>query len=323
MTPNVTRALAPLLAFRTLSRFGRMSTPTFADAVTRPAGDAVSAAQRLARSHYENFPVLAPFLGRRADELALIYAYCRTTDDLGDELAGDRLAALDRWESQVRRALAGGPPADPPFLGPLADVARRRRLPDELFLRLIEANRRDQRVQRHPDAAALLDYCEHSATPVGRMVLGVIGAGPASAPLADATCIGLQLANFWQDVRRDWQEGRCYLPHDRCRHHGVDPAVELDRDSASAALRALLAELVDDARSWLEQGWPLADRLPVRWRALVRSFSRGGWAVCDALEAGGFDPLRARPEISRRARRSILLGELARSPRRGVVLGRR
>ncbi|HET9581775.1 MAG TPA: squalene/phytoene synthase family protein [Gemmatimonadota bacterium] len=300
-----------------------MPTPTSADAVSRSAGDALPAAQRLARSHYENFPVLAPFLGRRADELALIYAFCRMTDDLGDELAGDRLAALDRWESQVRRALAGDPAADPPFLGPLADVARRRRLPDELFLRLIEANRRDQRVQRHPDPAALLDYCEHSATPVGRMVLGVIGAGPASAPLADATCIGLQLANFWQDVRRDWEQGRCYLPLDRCRHHGVDPAVELDRDSASPALRALLAELVGDARSWLERGWPLADQLPVRWRALVRSFSRGGWAVCDALESGGFDPLRSRPEVSRRARRSILLRELARSPRRGVVLGRR
>ncbi|HET6340924.1 MAG TPA: squalene/phytoene synthase family protein [Gemmatimonadota bacterium] len=287
------------------------------------ADDGIAEATTLARTHHENFPVLAPFLGSRRDELALVYAFCRTTDDLGDELPGDRLAALDGWESMIRRALAGDPPADPPIMAPLAELARRRALPESLFLRLLEANRRDQRVHRYPDQAALLEYCEHSATPVGRMVLGVIGSGGDHAELADATCIGLQLANFWQDVRRDWAQGRCYLPLDRCRHHGVDPELELGRDSASPPLRALLAERVEDARSWLERGWPLADHLPVRWRALVRAFSRGGWAVCDALEAGGFDPLRSRPEISRRTRRWILLHELARSPRKGVALGRR
>jgi squalene synthase HpnC len=284
---------------------------------------ATLAAIALSRTHYENFPVLAPFLGDRRNELALIYAFCRTTDDLGDELPGDRLAALDRWESMVRGALAGDPPSDPPLLAPLAELARRRGLPEDLFLRLIEANRRDQRVRRYSDQAALLDYCEHSATPVGRMVLGVIGASADLGGLADATCIGLQLANFWQDVRRDWAMGRCYLPLDRCRHHGVDPEVELVRESASPALRALLAERVADARSWLRRGWPLADRLRMRWRPLVRGFGRSGWAVCDALEAGGFDPLRSRPEVSRTKRRAILLHELTRSPRRGVALERR
>lgn len=288
----------------------------------RASAAAIEAAITLSRTHYENFPVLVPPMGDRRDELALVYAFCRTTDDLGDELPGDRRAALDGWEAMVRQALAGDPPADPPLLAPLAELARRRGLPDDLFLRLIEANRRDQRVHRYPDQAALLEYCEHSATPVGRMVLGVIGAGAELGRLADATCIGLQLANFWQDVRRDWAQGRCYLPLDRCRHHGVDPEVELDRESASPALRGLLAERVADARSWLQRGWPLADHLPARWRALVRGFGRGGWAVCDALEAGGFDPLRSRPEIPRKTRRAILLHELARSPRRGVALGR-
>jgi squalene synthase HpnC len=301
----------------------RSSVKSPGDAGTGSADIAISAATRLARTHYENFPVLAPFLGRRRDELALVYAFCRTTDDLGDELVGDRLAALDRWECMVRRALAGDPPDDPPLLAPLAELAHRRALPDDLFLRLIEANRRDQQIRRYPDQTALLEYCEHSATPVGRMVLGVIGAGGDLAELADATCIGLQLANFWQDVRRDWDQGRCYLPLDRCRRHGVDPEVELDRESASPALRSLLSERVEDARSWLSRGWPLADRLPVRWRPLVRGFGRGGWAVCDALEAGGFDPLRSRPEVSRRIRRSIILQEVARSPRRGVALERR
>ncbi|MGH7570480.1 MAG: phytoene/squalene synthase family protein [Gemmatimonadota bacterium] len=300
----------------------RSSTRSTGAAGTTAADAAIAAAIRLARTHYENFPVLALFPGGRREELAVIYAFCRTTDDLGDDFPGDRLAALDRWEALVRRALAGDPPADPPILAALAGVARRRGIPTDLFLRLIEANRRDQRVHRYPDRAALREYCEHSATPVGRMVLGVIGSGSERAELADATCIGLQVVNFWQDVRRDWAVGRCYLPLDRCRVHGVDPEVDLARASASPSLRALLAELVEDARSWLTRGWPLADHLPVRWRPLVRGFSRGGWAVADALEAGGFDPVALRPQVSRRQRRAILLGELPRALRRGVPLAR-
>ncbi|MGH7549887.1 MAG: phytoene/squalene synthase family protein, partial [Gemmatimonadota bacterium] len=162
----------------------RSSTPSTGAAGTSAADASIAAAIRLARTHSENFPVLGRFPGGRREELALIYAFCRTTDDLGDELPGDRHAALDRWEALVRRALAGDPPPDPPLLAPLAEVARRRELPADLFLRLIEANRRDQRVHRYPDRAALVDYCEHSATPVGRMVLGIIGSGRNQAELA-------------------------------------------------------------------------------------------------------------------------------------------
>lgn len=284
------------------------------------AGRAAADPLALARSHYENFPVLAPFLGERRRELAAIYAFCRTTDDLGDEAPGDRLAALDRWEAQVRESLAGSPPPDSRLLAVLSEVARRRGLPEELFLRLIEANRRDQTATRYADEAELLDYCEHSATPVGRMVLGVIGEGRDGTGLADATCIGLQLANFWQDLRRDRERGRCYLPLDRCGRHGIDTEVELDRPAASPALRALVAELVEDARGWLRKGWPLADRLSVRWRPLVRGFTRGGWAVCDAIRDRGYDTLAARPVVPPWTRRAIVAGEIVRSPWRGVVL---
>ena len=280
----------------------------------------------LARSHYENFPVLAPFLGRRRAELAAIYAFCRTTDDLGDQAPGDRLEALDRWEEALRRALEGNPAPRSPVLAAVAEVARRRALAPELFLRLIEANRRDQQIRRYPDEAALLDYCWHSATPVGRMVLGVIGVGARPAELgelADATCIGLQLANFWQDLRRDWAQGRCYLPLDHWQRRGLDPETELERKSASPELRELVAEQVGGAREWLRRGWPLADRLPVRWRSLVRGFSRGGWAICDAIQDQGFDPLRRCPVVPRATRRWIVIREFLRAPRTGLRLGAR
>lgn len=289
-----------------------------APTAARPGTDAAyDRCARLARRHYENFPVrslLVPAAAR--DDLAAVYAFCRTTDDLGDELEGDRVAALEAWRRALLASLDGSPPAGDPVLAALAATAARRSIPAEPLLRLVEANLMDQRIAAYPDAPALLDYCRHSATPVGRMVLAVAGDdGPGLVERADATCIGLQLANFWQDLERDRERGRCYLPLEACRRHGVDPAVELDRDRASPALVGLVAELVGWARGWLVRGWPLADRMSPRWRPLVRGFSRGGWAVCDAIEASGFDTLRERPTVGRLARRAIAIHELLRARR--------
>lgn len=290
--------------------------------MSRLPRDAFADCAALARSHYENFPVRSPLLPRRArDDLAAVYAFCRTTDDLGDEYAGDRLAALDAWEGALLQALAGDPPSGLPVLTALAATARRRSLSTEPFLRLIEANRRDQTVFRHADEAALLDYCHHSATPVGRMVLGVIGVDePLARECADATCIGLQLANFWQDLARDGARGRCYLPLDACARYGIVPEEELAHPAASPALRELVAEMVVWAREWLRRGWPLAGLLPVRWRPLVRGFTRGGWAICDAIAAQDYDTLAHRPAVSGRGRRAIVVRELFRAPRRRARL---
>ena len=288
------------------------------------ADPAYDACLGLADRHYENFPVLVPFLpADTRRDLAAVYAFCRTTDDLGDEYPGDRLAALDRWESEVRQALAGDPPNERPALVALAATASRTGLSLPPLLELIEANRIDQRRDRWADEADLLEYCAHSATPVGRMVLTVLGEDHRGLHVySDATCIGLQLANFWQDLARDWEQGRCYLPLDACARHGLDPEVELERPSASPEMRRLVAEMVGRARWWLRRGWPLADRLPARWRALVRGFGRGGWAICDAIAESGYDTLAERPTVSRFARARIVAHELARAPRRGVDLPR-
>lgn len=296
---------------------------------SRPAARAGSGAERtayaecarLARTHYENFPVRGPFLlPTERRDMAAIYAFCRTTDDLGDEVEGDRIVLLEAWRDLVEEALDGHPDSAVPVLVALARTARRRDLQRDLFLRLIEANRRDQIFHRYADRADLLEYCDLSATPVGRMVLGVAGAGGEELEnMADATCIGLQLANFWQDITRDRERGRCYLPLEDCRRHGIDPDVELALPSASNALRALISEEVGWAREHFTRGWPLADRLPLRWRPLMRAFTRGGWAICDAIERQGFDSLALRPTVSRRERSRILLAECARAWRTGVA----
>ena len=184
---------------------------------------------RYARRHSENFTVVSWFLPRKLrPHFFAVYAFCRYTDDLGDEAEGDRLALLDEWEGELREAVAGGPAR--PLLSALARTIEERTIPLDPFLRLIEANRIDQRVSRFETYEDVLDYCSYSATPVGRMVLAVLGYHDAERlALSDATCIALQLANFWQDVSVDIEKGRIYLPQEDLRRFGCDDQQIVER----------------------------------------------------------------------------------------------
>lgn len=185
------------------------------------------------------------------------------------------------------------------------------------FLRLVEANRIDQRVTRWATYAELIEYCHHSATPVGRMVLAVLGHRDAGRiALADHTCIGLQLVNFWQDIRRDLADNdRIYLPAEDLEHFGVTEA-DLARPSANEASRALIAFQVARARAELVAGAPLARMVTWRARPDLRMFTAGGLALCDAIARQGYDTLARRPAPGKlgRARIAIdvLLGTLRR-----------
>ena len=246
----------------------------------------------------ENFPVaflLAP-RAVRAD-MAAIYRFCRATDDLGDEGPGDpadRLEALDAWEAGLLAAVEGRD-APGPLSGAAAVIARRR-LPLDPFLRLIEANRIDQRRARWDTHAELLEYCRHSATPVGEMVLGVLGHRDAwRIGLSDATCAGLQLVNFWQDIARDLRDrDRIYLPQEAMERFGVVED-DLRRPVASPAVRALVAEQVGLARALLIAGEPLYRLVRRRVALDVRMFSIGGLALCDAIARQDHDTLARRP----------------------------
>ena len=272
-----------------------------------------AAARAAQRAHDENFPVaflLAP-RGVRED-LRAVYAFCRATDDLGDEGPGGpgrRLEALDAWEEDLLRAF-GGTPRDP-RLRALAVAAARRDLAPEPFQRLIEANRMDQRRSRWESYEDLLEYCRHSATPVGRMVLGVLGYRDAwRTEMSDATCIGLQLANFWQDVRRDLDErGRIYLPAEDMARFGVVEA-DLRRPSAGPGTKALIAFEVDRARAWLEAGAPLHRFVGPRVALDLRMFTAGGLAICDAIARQDHDTLSRRPAPGRLGRVRIAAGAL-------------
>lgn len=270
-------------------------------AATQPGvslDEAYAYCRKIALGHYENFPVASWLLPRelRAPIYA-IYAYCRGVDDIGDEAGGDRLALLDAWEAELRRACAGRA-TDPRFVA-LYDVIRRFDIPTEPFERLIEANRRDQRVTRYETFAGLLDYCAYSANPVGRLVLYVFGYRDEKRQrLADATCTALQLTNFWQDVAGDFASGRVYLPLDEMRAFGVSED-DLGAARAKPALRRLMAFQVERTREYFEMGLPLIRRVHGRFRLDLRLFTLGGLAVLDAIERRGYDVLASRPVVSR------------------------
>lgn len=287
-----------------------MSTATPEPARAARAGDPADLLRGAMRRHDENFPLAFPLLDRaRRADMAAVYAFCRTTDDIGDEGPGgpaERLAALDLWEEEVRRAFEGRPRDR--RLDPLARAAARRSLGLEEFRRLIEANRMDQRRDRWDTFEALKAYCTHSATPVGRMVLKVLGHTDRwRIGMSDSTCMGLQLVNFWQDLRRDLERyGRVYLPEEDMIAFGVE-AADLRRTRARPELRRLIAFEVGRARQLLEEGAPLARFVTPRAALDVRAFTQGGLAVCRAIADQDYDTLRARPAPGRVGRARILV----------------
>ncbi len=265
----------------------------------------------LARSHYENFTVISRFTPRwHRPALEAVYAFCRHTDDLGDEAEGDRLALLDKWEAELTLAYAGKPTH--PIMVALQDTIRRSQMPEELFRKLIEANRMDQGSGRFETYADVLHYCDHSANPVGRMVLHVLGeASEENVRLSDATCTALQLANFWQDVARDYAMGRIYIPLEDVRAFGCTEE-QIGNGVANRAFRDLVRFEVDRAQALFEDGLPLAARLSGRARLAIALFSKGGMRVLDAIRRQDYDVLSERPVVTRSRKLWLIVSTAAR-----------
>lgn len=254
----------------------------------------------IARSHYENFSVVTRLVPRRLrQDFATVYAFARWSDDLADEAAGPAEAtrALADWRRELEACFAGH--AAHPIFVALADTVHRTGLGIEPFSDLLAAFEQDQWKTRFSTRAELLDYCRRSADPVGRIVLGLEGCrDPQLLERSDAICTGLQLVNFWQDLKRDRLAGRVYLPADDMRRHGVDEAM-LDLASAPSPLRDLVREEIDWARSCFDRGSPLADQAPPALRPAIRMFLGGGRAIAAAIERQHFDTLARRPLVSR------------------------
>jgi squalene synthase HpnC len=256
--------------------------------------------RRLARSHYENFSVASWFLPEHLRQHFFnVYAYCRISDDLGDEV-GDTtksLQLLDQWETELN-ACYDGRPRHPVFVA-LAETVRKFEIPKHEFADLLTAFRQDQSVSRYETFNDLLGYCRYSANPVGHLVLYLCGYSDAERQqLSDTTCTALQLANFWQDVSADFGKGRIYLPLEDLRRFGVSEEVIRDGENTSAFCEMLKFE-VERAREWFTQGMPLIAKVDRALSTDIELFSRGGQEILNAIDRQHYAVLGQRPAISK------------------------
>jgi squalene synthase HpnC len=276
------------------------------------AAEAERYTRRVATHHYENFNVVSWLLPRRLHQhFYNLYAYCRWADDLADEISdpGKALALLDEWDLELRDCYAGKP-SHPVFIA-LRETISALDIPIEPFSDLLIAFRHDQAAKRYATWDDVFHYCRYSANPVGRLVLYLCGYRDAERQrLSDATCTALQLANFWQDVTRDLEKGRIYIPLEALAAHGLseDDIVQRRFD---ARYVSLMKELVARTRQLFKEGMPLAGTVDSALRMDIEMFSRGGLAVLDAIEAIGYNTIQHRPSIPKSRQFSLLARALA------------
>jgi squalene synthase HpnC len=294
--------------------------PEYAIPAIAPSLDeARSYCRRLATSHYENFSVATWFLPKHLHQHFFnVYAYCRISDDLGDEVGDTRvsLALLDRWEEELdatynvidsaatsvarvmgNAALPAAGAKHPVFVA-LAETIQSCAIPRHEFSDLLTAFRQDQTVTRYETFDELLGYCKNSANPVGHLVLYLCGySDEERQQLSDNTCTALQLANFWQDVSVDWKKGRVYLPLEDLRRFGVSESQIAD-GVFNGQFRDLMRFEVERARQWFERGLPLVKMVNRSLALDLELFSRGGLAILRAIEKQDFNVLVRRPRLS-------------------------
>jgi squalene synthase HpnC len=257
--------------------------------------------------HYENFSVATWFLpGKIKQHFFNVYAYCRISDDLGDEVSDPAasLELLHEWESELDACYAGKP-RHPVFVA-LAETVSTFDIPKQPFSDLLKAFRQDQTVTRYQTFEDLLGYCRYSANPVGQLVLYVCGYRDRERQeLSDFTCTALQFANFWQDVSLDYAKGRIYLPLEDLQRYSIG-----EDDIAAARNTSAFCEMmcfeVERAREWFAKGLPLVAKLDRDLAIDIELFTRGGQEILNAIERQKYAVLGNRPAISKTRKLALL-----------------
>jgi len=282
-------------------------------AVRPSLAEAQAWCKHLATTHYENFHVATFFLpAALRPHFHSVYAFCRTSDDLGDEIADTATATrlLAQWRAMLHECFAEPELSRHPVFVALQPTIVACSLPIEPFDDLISAFEQDQSHTHHESLESLEAYSRYSANPVGRLVLLVSGYRSEELfQLSDDICTGLQLANFYQDVVEDDARGRRYIPADAMRRFGVTDE-QIHERRFDAEFRVMMQFLVDDARARLTRGQRIVSLVDRDLAATLSLFVKGGFAILDAIAAQGYDTLRARPVVTKEAKLRLLGGAL-------------
>jgi phytoene synthase len=291
---------------------------------TQPDAAALRAAyaecERLARTHYENFPVASWLVpARMRPHVAALYAFARTADDFADEGRrpdAERLRLLDDWQNRLHACVTECAPDDRVFVA-LGATIRACHLPMSLFDDLLSAFRQDITTHRYDTWVSLVDYCRRSANPVGRLVLRIAGHDDARLDRSsDALCTALQLTNFWQDLERDWQKGRLYVPLDDLEAEGAR-VQDLDDRRLTEPWQRALARLAKRTRLSFDAGRDVCDGVRGRLRQELRFTWLGGTRILDRLDRINYNVFRARPTLGIADMPVLVLGALVWDIRRG------
>jgi len=282
-------------------------------AVRPSLAEAQAWCKHLATTHYENFHVATFFLpAALRPHFHSVYAFCRTSDDLGDEIADTATATrlLAQWRAMLHECFEEPELSRHPVFVALQPTIVACSLPIEPFDDLISAFEQDQSHTHHESLESLEAYSRYSANPVGRLVLLVSGYRSEELfQLSDDICTGLQLANFYQDVVEDDARGRRYIPADAMRRFGVTDE-QIHERRFDAEFRVMMQFLVDDARARLTRGQRIVSLVDRDLAATLSLFVKGGFAILDAIAAQGYDTLRARPVVTKEAKLRLLGGAL-------------
>jgi squalene synthase HpnC len=276
--------------------------------------------RQLATTHYENFPLVSWLLPRRLRQhFYNVYAYCRWADDLGDEVGDPRrsLELLGWWRGELADCYAGR--ARHPVFVALRPTIDEFAIPPQPFEDLLSAFEQDQRVRQYDTFDQLRDYCRRSADPVGRLVLYLCRQHhEPNLGWSDSICTGLQLANFWQDVSRDFDIGRVYLPREDRAQFGYHDD-DLQARSTTPAFLELMRFEVNRARDFLRAGLPLVEHLPGRLQVDIDLFARGGLKILERIETICYRVWDRRPVVTKGDAARLLLACMGRAVRRSLL----
>jgi len=289
--------------------------PLYLTPAQRPSlAEAQQWCKHLATTHYENFHVATFFLPAvLRPHFHSVYAFCRTSDDLGDEVADTATATrlLGQWRGMLQQCFDYPEQSRHPVYVALQPTIQQRSLPIQPFGDLISAFEQDQVYTQHESLATLENYSRYSANPVGRLVLLVSGyRSEELMQLSDEICTGLQLANFYQDIVEDWARGRRYIPADAMQRFGVTND-QIAARRFDASFRSMMEFLVADARARLQRGSRIISLVNRDLAATLSLFVKGGFSILDAIAAQDYDTLKSRPVVTKSKKLSLLAGAFA------------